>query len=132
MKDNDHKTTPTLLIADDDSQVRMALRVRLESQGYEVLECENGIGAIGLIRARHVDALVLDHQMPLGEGRIVASRIRDLTDSPIIFLSGHSREDFRESVLRIPNTYYLPKPLDGERLTELLRSLISTPCAVAN
>jgi len=114
----------TVLIADDDAQVRLSLRVRLEALGYEVLECCDGLSAIAKVRGTHVDAMILDHDMPLGEGRVVAANIRSVTDAPIIFFSGHSRDEFRDTVMRLADTYYLPKPLDDDRLSTLLKSVI--------
>ena len=46
---------------------------------------------------------------------------------PIIFLSGHSRSEFRDAVLRLPDTYYLPKPLDSEKLAQLLTAVLARP-----
>ena len=119
-------TTRTVLIADDDPQVRQALRVRLEAMGYRVLECFDGLGAIAKGHDQRVDAIILDHEMPLGEGRDIATSIRAFTDAPIIFLSGHDREEFREIVTRLPEAYYLPKPLEEGRLQTLLESVTQT------
>lgn len=115
----------TILIADDDRDWVRALRTRLLSRGYNVLECPDGLSAISRSRQCAVDALVLDQEMPLGDGRTIAYNIRLHTDAPIIFLSGHARDEFRETVMRIPDTYYLSKPLDDAKLFDLLESLLA-------
>jgi DNA-binding response OmpR family regulator len=114
---------PAVLVADDDPEVRSALRTRLTAWGYRVIECHDGLGTIVKTNGLRLDAIILDHEMPLGEGRSIAEWLRKQTDAPIIFLSGHSGDEFREILLRIPETYYLPKPLDSTRLWDLLESL---------
>lgn len=114
----------TILIADDDVQMRRALRLRLEASGCRVLECGDGLGAISKSRMQHVDAVILDHEMPLGAGRTIVGNIRRHSSAPIIFVSGHSREEFRQIVTQYADTYFLPKPLDGSQLVDLLDSVL--------
>jgi DNA-binding response OmpR family regulator len=103
------------------------LRRRLEALAYRVVECSDGLAVLAKTRTQRVDALILDHEMPLGEGRAIAQSVRSYSRAPIIFLSGHNRDDFREAVMRLPDTYYLPKPLDSEKLAQLLASVLSRP-----
>lgn len=116
-----------ILIADDDVHFRTALRARLTANGYDVVECFDGVGAIAAQRFSRVDAIILDHQMPAGEGRDVARAIRAESDVPIIFISGRARDEFRRVVMELPETYYLPKPLDAGKLLDLLRALLPEP-----
>ena len=68
--------------------------------------------------------------MPNGDGRAIARVIRNESDVPIVFLSGHGREDFCSVVTQLPDVYYLSKPLDDQKLASLLRSLLGpTPAA---
>lgn len=120
-----------ILIADDDPHVRVALRTRLKGWGFSVVETSDGLGVISQTSREGVDALILDHEMPLGQGREIARLIRNETDAPIIFLSGHDRETFRLTVMSLPDVYYLPKPLDAERLRDLLQSCLGSNGAEA-
>ena len=113
-----------ILIADDDRHIRMALRVRLQSWGFRVVESTDGLGVIDLAVREGVDAMVLDHEMPNGDGRTVARMIRKECDAPIIFLSGHEKEAFRDIVTSTPDVYFLPKPLDQVQLRALLEELL--------
>lgn len=122
---------PTILIADDDAHHRMALRVRLSAMGFRVVESSDGLGAVGKCHTQRVSAVILDHEMPMGDGRSIAANIRECTDAPILFLSGHDREAFRNTVTRIPDTYYLQKPLDEQRFVEWLTAVVggeTCPC----
>lgn len=114
----------TILVADDDQQVRRALHLRLQSHGYDVIEAPDGIGALARCRGSRIDAVILDQGMPLGDGRSIAEAIRQRSDVPIVFLSGHNREDFRPVVSRYRDLFYLPKPLDEGRLLKLLASIV--------
>ncbi len=118
-----------ILIADDDRDMRTALRLRLEQQGYAVDECADGLGACARSRAATYDAIILDHNMPLGEGRDIAVRLRGHTPAPIIFISGSSPEDFREIVMSLPETYFVRKPFDEQKLAELLESVLPSGAA---
>lgn len=117
---------PCVLVADDDYGMRQALRVRLAARGFNVVECSDGIGVLAKC-TRGVDAIILDHQMPVGEGRSIAGAVRARCAAPIIFLSGHAPEGFRDVVTALPDTYYLSKPLDDKKLFSLLASLALKP-----
>lgn len=120
---------PTVLIADDEAQIRTALRRRLTASGYQVVESSDGIGVLNQCPEGWVDLIIMDHSMPNGDGRSVARVIRNQTDIPIVFLSGCDREEFRGIVSELPDVYYLQKPLDAAKLTELMEALIEQPVA---
>jgi DNA-binding response OmpR family regulator len=115
---------PKILVADDDRGMRSALKTRLTAWGYTVLEAPDGLGVIRQVIADGIDAIILDHGMPNGNGRSVARMIRRECEAPIIFLSGHDRESFRDTVYALSDAYYLPKPLEPDRLKELLKSCV--------
>ena len=96
---------------------------------YEVVEASNGLEVLREYARSGAVALVLDHEMPGGDGRTIARMIRNESDVPIVFLSGHDREDCRSIVTELPNVHFLAKPIDAAKLGELLASLISEPVA---
>lgn len=67
-------TLPTVLIADDAPQVRLALRIRFEALVHEVVECRARLGVNINRRSKRVDAMILDHEMPLDEGRTIGTK----------------------------------------------------------
>ena len=115
---------PTILIADDNPHVRVAMRKRLTALGYAVVEAPDGLGVLSQCPKGSVDLVLLDHGMPNGDGRSIARVVRHETDVPIVFVSGHGRDEFRSIMLDLPDVYYLPKPLDNEKLQALLASLV--------
>lgn len=114
-----------VLIADDDPDFRRALRIRLQVVGYRVHEGADGLGALTRCQVQP-DVILLDQQMPLGDGASVARLIRRRTDAPIVFISGCSRESFETTLRDIPRTHYIPKPLCVEQLLDLLRRIAPT------
>ena len=118
---------PTILIADDEPHMRSALRRRLTLLGYNVAESPDGLGVLAQCPKGGIDVLILDHGMPNGDGRAIARVIRNETDVPIVFISGHDREAFRSIVSELRDVYFLPKPLDDDRLRELLGALLPLP-----
>ena len=123
---------PAVLIADDDAKVCAALRLRLQALGYQTVECRDGLGILAALHRQSFHAIILDHEMPAGDGRAVAKVIRQETDVPIVFLSGHPRDEFASIVFELPDVYYMAKPLDHEKLSDLLSSLASyEACATA-
>ncbi|HMQ16089.1 MAG TPA: response regulator [Phycisphaerae bacterium] len=115
---------PAILLADDDPHFRKAAARRLHAWGFGVVECADGVGAIARAAAGVYDAIILDQMMPAGDGLSIVARLRERTDAAIIFVSGCERERFRQAVLAARDVYYLPKPVDFERLRELLDTLI--------
>lgn len=118
---------PTILIADDDAHMRASMRTRLKQMGYQVVESHDGLSVLCQTPQVQVDLIILDQCMPNGDGRDIARFIRNELDVPIVFLSGRDREEFRSIVMQLPNTYYLSKPVDYERLASLFGSLLPAP-----
>lgn len=115
---------PTVLVADDDPGVRLGLRKRLRSAGCDVVEAKDGLSVLSQCPQGWVDAIVLDHEMPNGNGQAVARILRHETDAPIIFLSGHQKSEFATICRELPAVYFLPKPFDSKRMMELLDSIL--------
>ncbi len=114
----------TILVADDDRHVRTALRKRLSALGYRVRESADGLGVLSECPRGELDAIILDQDMPNGDGQAIARVVRRESDVPIVFLSGCDRESFRQIVTQLPDLYFLPKPLETGKLADLLESLL--------
>jgi two-component system, OmpR family, response regulator len=114
----------TILVADDDGHVRASLRRRLSANGYHVVESTDGLGVLTQCVEGAIDAILLDHGMPNGDGRSIARVIRKECHVPIIFLSGYSSEQFKSIVMELPDVYYLAKPVDEGKLIDLLNTVI--------
>jgi CheY-like chemotaxis protein len=80
---------PRLLCVDDDAAVRELYRKILGSFGYDVLVAEDGAHALKLFHPRHIDAVILDYEMPGMKGSEVAAELKRRSPGiPIIMVSG--------------------------------------------
>ena len=117
----------TVLLVEDEGQIRhLAARV-LEGQGYEVITASDGIEAvrIGRERLREIDALVTDVVLPLLGGREVAARLRQERPTlPVLYVSGYTRGTIPDGELLDPNTAFLSKPFTPRLLAERVREVL--------
>lgn len=111
----------TILLADDDDQVRTMLQRILVQEGYEVIEARDGVEALDLYDPASIDVVVTDIVMPEKEGLETIREIRKMNPAArIIAISGGGRikpEDYLEWANRIGVDRTFTKPL---RRVELL------------
>jgi two-component system KDP operon response regulator KdpE len=111
---------PTVLIVDDEPQIRRLLRVTLEANGYHVVDAATGHDGIAQAAQRRPDVVVLDLGLPDIEGVEVLRRIREWSRVPIVILSVRDREDDKIAALDAGADDYVTKPFGtGEMLARL-------------
>ena len=117
----------TVLLVEDEGQIRhLAARV-LEGHGYEVITASDGIEAVRIGRERltEIDALVTDVVLPLLGGREVAARLRhERPTLPVLYVSGYTRGTIPDGELLDPNTAFLSKPFTPRLLAERVREVL--------
>jgi PAS domain S-box-containing protein len=125
----------TVLLVEDEGQIRhLAARV-LEAQGYEVITASNGIEAVRIGRERlsEIDALVTDVVLPLLGGREVVARLREERPAlPVLYVSGYTRGTIPDSELVDRNTAFLSKPFTPRLLAERVREVLDRAVAAAD
>ena len=77
----------TILIADDEPEIRTLLRLYLENENYQIIEAENGKQALELLKKEHVDLCLLDIMMPEMDGYHVLQELRKTSNIPVMILS---------------------------------------------
>ena len=110
----------TILIADDEPDLRDILRTVLESAGYTVIEAPDGEEALQLVRKQPPDLLILDYMMPRMTGPQVCAVLKEdmlLRHLPIIMLTGKSEVKDKIHGINAGADDYVIKPYDP---TELL------------
>ena len=114
----------TILVIDDDPDVRAFISESLAEQGYNVFQANDGRSGLSAYAAERPDLVVLDFIMPGLSGADVASRI--LSKEPeqaILFVSGYSETD---SIRRIaPKAPLLTKPFRAEALAKAVRGALA-------
>jgi len=114
----------TILITDDDAVLRETLAEILETEDYEVLEAANGTQAIALAKSRHIDAFLLDMEMPGMNGVEVCRELRRLDGyqaTPIIFVTGIGEERGLDEAFAAGCDDFISKPPTAMILTVRLR-----------
>jgi PAS domain S-box-containing protein len=114
-------TDASVLVIDDDPDVRGFIAATLEEKGYRVREAADGDQGLKAFRHERPDLVVLDFIMPGLSGAEVAKRIlRDVPGQPILFVSGYSEtEAVRDAA---PNAPLLTKPFRPDALEQAVRA----------
>lgn len=115
----------TILVVDDDSSTRRALRVTLTGMGFTVVEAARGEEALSLARVTWFDAVLMDVDMP-GMGGVEACRSirRAVARLPILMLTVMDSEDDKVLALDAGADDYITKPFQVRELTARLRSAV--------
>ncbi|WP_083003031.1 response regulator [Halomonas sp. GT] len=113
-----------ILIVDDEQQIRRFLRISLASQGYGVLEAENGEQALAMVYTQAPDVVLLDLGLPDMDGHEVLQGIREHSTVPVIVVSVRDREE--EKVFSLDNgaNDYVTKPFGIQELLARIRAVL--------
>mgnify|MGYP003310309066 CR=1 FL=1 len=117
----------TLLIVDDDVDLREYLIEEFSAVAAVVLSASNGKKAYEIARNQHVDVVVSDVMMPVMDGFELTDKIKrdpNLCDIPVILLTARVEAKSREHGLSIGADAYLPKPFDKEGLIKAINKLL--------
>jgi two-component system, OmpR family, KDP operon response regulator KdpE len=114
----------TVLIVDDEPQIRRVLLTTLTSHGYSVLEARTGDEALEKIRGEHADVILLDANMPGRSGVETCREIRETSDTPIIMLTVRNSERDKVEALDAGADDYVVKPFGSEELMARIRAAL--------
>ena len=124
-------SAPTILLVEDDPQIRRYLRAYLPAEGFRLLEAEDGAGAIREAAARSPDVVLLDLGLPDLDGVDVVRRLREWSAVPVIVLSARGRERDKVEALDAGADDYLVKPFGMEELLARVRVALRHASATA-
>jgi CheY-like chemotaxis protein len=119
----------TILVVDDNANLRQLITVQLEMSGYKVVVAENGREAVDLVRRGCPDLILMDIQMPVMDGldstRIIRS-IRELCRMPIIAFSAYGDYgENREAALEAGCTAYVSKTVGITQLPSIVERYLN-------
>lgn len=103
----------TILIAEDEADIRKLLRLYLESEGFEVIEAEDGEKAISAAYTYKPDMAILDIMMPKLDGFAVTQALRQDSDIPILIVSARSQDNDKILGLNLGADDYISKPFNA-------------------
>ena len=127
----------TVLIVDDDPDVRLSLHVRLKANHYDVILAADGTTCIAEARKQIPDLIILDLGLPAGDGFSVMERLKandSLSLIPVIVVSARDRKANMDRALQAGAKAFLQKPVDNTQLLSVIRKVLGekdhTPAVV--
>ena len=124
------KKVSLILLAEDDDDNRFVMKALLELRGYEVVEASNGQEAVELAGRAKPDLVLMDLKMPVLNGLAATRSIRqhakdDVRRVPIVALSAYDPAQHRTVAMAAGCDDYVLKPVDYDRLENLIESLLA-------
>jgi PAS domain S-box-containing protein len=119
----------TVVVAEDDADLRGVLTASLMRNGHRVIPARDGAEALAAIERDNVDLLVLDLVMPNIDGFEVLARLKETKGSgsiPVVVVSGTDRSTTELQALRLGANVYLTKPIEAAALAEQVTRLLTT------
>jgi two-component system KDP operon response regulator KdpE len=113
---------PCILVIDDEAQIRHFLRISLKTEGYDLLEADNGETGLGLCARHSPDLVILDLGLPDMDGAEVLAGLREWSAAPVIILSVRDRELEKVKVLDLGANDYVTKPFGVDELLARVRT----------
>lgn len=111
----------TVLVVEDEPQMRKFIRASLTSHGYRVLEAERAVQAVMMLTSHNPDLVLLDLGLPDGDGIELTKQLREWSRVPIIVISARGREDDKVAALDAGGNDYLTKPFGVNELLARMR-----------
>jgi DNA-binding response OmpR family regulator len=111
-----------ILICDDEKDIRAALAIYLRSEGYGILEAENGRQALDIVQREQVHLILMDIMMPVMDGIAATAAIRESSNVPVIFLSAKGEDMDKILGLNVGADDYVTKPFNPVELIARVRA----------
>jgi two-component system KDP operon response regulator KdpE len=122
----------TILVADDEPQIRRVLRATLSAEGYTIVEARDGQEALEKLRGERPDLVLMDVNMPILDGLEACREIRATSRVPIIMLTVRGAEKDKVRALDAGADDYVVKPFGIQELLARIRvALRRTPAGAA-
>ena len=115
---------PTVLLIEDEPEIRRFLRTTLPEHGFKFSEAVTGQEGLAQAKARNPDLILLDLGLPDLEGTEVIQRLREWTPTPIIVLSARDQEQVKVAALDLGADDYVTKPFGVDELLARMRATL--------
>jgi two-component system OmpR family response regulator len=116
--------TYTILVIDDDEELRNLLQTYLSAHDYRVLGVADGAAMRTMLRSEEVDLIILDLMLPGEDGLALCKALRSENAVPILMISAQGDEVDRIVGLEVGADHYLPKPFSPREMLAHVRSLL--------
>lgn len=102
----------TILLVDDEKEIRDLLSLYLQNESYQVVEAADGLAALEVLKKTKIDLVVLDVMMPKLDGYRTLQEIRKTSNVPVIFLSAKDADSEKILGLNLGADDYIAKPFN--------------------
>lgn len=113
-----------ILICDDENDIVSALKIYLCAEGYRVFEAYNGNEALDIVDREEIHLVLLDIMMPKMDGITATTKIREISNVPIILLTAKSEDTDKVLGLNIGADDYITKPFNPIEVIARVKSNI--------
>lgn len=117
-----------ILIADGERALRLLIAGTLEIGEYDILEADNGIQALDLVKRERPDLIILDVMMSGMTGYEVCKRIKtnpDIADTKVLILTAKGQQSDEEAAWEALADFYLAKPFSPMELLSMVEEVLS-------
>lgn len=118
------KEQPTILIADDDEEIRNLLGIYLKNEGYALYYAQNGEEVLEIIRQKDISLVILDLMMPVLDGLSTCMEIRKHYFMPILMLTAKTSDLDLMKGITVGADDYMRKPFNPLEVTLRVKSLL--------
>jgi DNA-binding NtrC family response regulator len=119
----------TILVVDDEKNIRRALRMVLEGSGFNTIEASSAEQCLETLKSSEVDLLILDVRLPKMSGIEALEKIRNEPETrklPVLMVSGHASVAEAVQAVQLGATDFFEKPLDRDRILVTVRNALQT------
>jgi DNA-binding response OmpR family regulator len=116
--------TDHVLVIEDDPDIALGIKTVLDRSGFQVAEANTGRDGLRAFHAAQPNLVVLDIGLPEMDGWTVLERIRDLSDVPVLILTGHGTEAEKVRGLHSGADDYLTKPFGNAEFVARVQALL--------
>ena len=116
------RSAARVLVVDDEHALRRLLRLYLEKEGYNVVEADDGLDALSLLRRGGIDLALVDIMLPELDGFELVRRIRVESGVPIILVTARGEEGHRVAGLELGADDYVVKPFSAPEVVARVRA----------
>ncbi len=115
----------SILVVDDEANIRSIVRKYAEFEGYKVAEAEDGMKAVSLCRQETFDMVIMDVMMPELDGFSACREIRKFSDVPVIMLSARGEEYDKIHGFELGIDDYVVKPFSPRELMMRIQAVLA-------